>query len=319
MCGGCGTTNGVNDVRCGVCAAERSVGRGTAEPFGPGEVGGAGDATIDATIVSPVVPVYTRDVGGEPGWSAGSAGTAPMPGGTVGPPTSLGGPGTIPGPPHSGGTGRTAALVAALALLAVLVGVGAFLLVGGGDDSGADGRASGTGGASDRDPSDDADLDSGADDDLDADRDDEVVSDTTDPRDGDASVVVTTEPRSTTRSATLWAGQARLRDAPNLTAHDTVTFENREGMPITVIGPMVDGWLEVEADGSHGYLYAGLVVPPEADYCVALIGDSWPHSRASTRVVVSLRSDAEGYHAVILPEGDTVWVLWSDFKETRCS
>ncbi|MBX3313665.1 MAG: SH3 domain-containing protein [Actinobacteria bacterium] len=138
--------------------------------------------------------------------------------------------------------------------------------------------------------------------------------------DEDPVVIVTTpttEPVAATRQAQLWARTAKLRDAPRLDATEIRTFTDEEGRAVTVIGALDAGWYEVEIDGMHGFLYGGLVTPPDPGHCVLLMGDGWPYAKQSTRVIVSI--SPSGDLVATLPEGGEVVVTSGDIRDQQCA
>jgi hypothetical protein len=229
---------------------------------------------------------------------------------TGGPAPGAAGPGFVPGAAAPDDPAkrrkRTILLAAVAAILAIGIGVGAALVVsGGGNDKEQATEADGTDGATAPD-----DVRSSTS--LDPST-VETVATTAPP-----AVVTTTAPVETRRTTTFWAGVAVMRDRPNVSGNEVRRFTSAEGRSITVIGEIQNGWYQAEADGASGYVYAGLIRPVDGAYCVGEMGDWWPYSRQSTRIVFSSTSNDGEYHLAWLPDGRQVTVRPSEMDSQLC-
>lgn len=302
VCSSCSTTNAAGDQHCAVCDGPRPTTGQT--PTGA------------STPVVPVVPppgpppsapspnlIRTGGMALPPSDAMPPSSTGfPPPGATAQPfgaapaPTGAPAPGEPTGPPSRT---RLALLAVVFALLAVGVGVGAFLLVSGSKKS-------------DRTTTRTADAESGA------------TRDPVRPEPAPTSApprtvaeTTTTEPELTTRSGQTWGDTSKLRTAPRLDAGE-IAYRGGKGTPLTVFGTAEDGWYEVEVDGKRGYMYAGLVVPPDPGFCVVSGPGYWVDRFGSAMLYVHDETDEDGWTLVVAPDRETFESL-TDAKERRCS
>jgi len=311
-CADCSTTNAPGDDRCAVCGSSRPTDATSVLPVPPSPYGsprpGSGSAgstptgphqggVIGSAPVGPSVPVIAR---GAPGAGQGAAPAAPIAAPTAG---------VVAGGGGAPGSSRTALLVAVVAVLAVAVGVGAFLLVsgGGGGDEGP--AREPVERASETNDGDEGEARAGEVEPVEVEVEEE-------PEPVEVLTTTTAEALPKERQARLWAGTVKLRPEPDLAVEGT-ELGDVEGRTVTVLGPMVDGWYEVELDGRRGYMYAGLVVPPEPGWCVVLGPDAWLTDFGATRLVVDYSLGFEVGMAT-LPDGGSYVVGPDDVREQRC-
>jgi hypothetical protein len=228
--------------------------------------------------------------------------------------------GSLPPTPAPTSSGR-GPLIAVLAVLVVaLVGiVGAVALVGGDDDDVS------------------AEADGFTDDGF---TDDEFTGDGLPPEELEAAaapstsrVPTTTRPPSTTtmvrRTATLHAGEAVIREAPDLYSRELARFRDREGMSFEVLEEAdADGWYRVRIDGTEGYLFGAFVLPPTRGYCVATGRGGAPRyydefdgtiteETSGNRVLIT-SPGATGDVPVVLPGGRRGYVWSGDIDVVAC-
>ncbi|MCU1371015.1 MAG: hypothetical protein JWO77_2209 [Ilumatobacteraceae bacterium] len=310
-CAACATANEPTESSCVVCHIPRPVAPPPASP-----------PPADPTRVPVASTTWTPAAAGPP-----SPGGAPAGQGGVPLVTATAAPEPPASTPRRGGV-PVAALVAVVILIAAVAGV-VFLTSGGGDD-GSDVSA---------------DLDDGnayVDDagSVDSSTVDDTTSEYDDYGEGDeeynldeetgTTLETTTVPAETTRSARLFAGDAKLRSAPSLTASDVARFTGRDGAALEVIGePTPEGWYHVRIDGQEGYLFGVFVLPPAPGFCVATSvdgvppvwddhGEPIPDEKSGNKVLITSSVPDSGGWSVVLPGGRSGHVLAGDLTQPVC-
>lgn len=163
-------------------------------------------------------------------------------------------------------------LVAAVAVLGVVAGLAAFVLVGAANsDRGEQVRSGAAASPSREDRTSREDRNDGP-------RDEETgaASGQDEDRDDDVDPAVVQSPTSRARpsgdgirSATLYSGDAKIRSSPDLGGAEVARISGRDRAPMEVIGDMDDnGWYRVRIDDSEGYLFGAFVLPPAYGSCV---------------------------------------------------
>lgn len=136
-------------------------------------------------------------------------------------------------------------------------------------------------------------------------------------------VVETTTTAGTTTTAApapvykrVWAGVGFLRDAPSVDGNKVMKVGENDNARLLDATPR-SGWYNVEIGGTSGWIYGGLMTPPDPGHCVLEIDDRRWNADA-TRLIGTVHGD---YVAIIPPRpgGNTDSVWLSDAKDYVCS
>ena len=317
LCGMCQTVNEATGQACAVCGTARADATSSSGQPGP-----------EATT-TPVAPSPTPAGQGAPAaWSSPPT-SAPATPGQDAPGQHAPGQGVAaPDGPPPGPSRRRWLVPAAVVAAVALIGGGAYAAA-----RAAVGDEATTVRTDDRE--DEAPV---LDDTSDQEGDDPAPADDTDrtTTTEEAPTLTTTPPPTLAeagRSARLWAGEAVLRDQPDLTGAELARFRDSDGLELEILDEAspTTAWYRVRVPSTdqEGYLFGAFVLDPAPGLCVAVTWDGEPAdayrddgstiaAQSGTKVLVVDGAQSSDRWAVVLPDGQRGWVDPGNFDDVRC-
>jgi len=222
-----------------------------------------------------------------------------------------------PAPPPGRSASRYVLPALAAVLLAVVVGVGAAVMAGGGDSEES------TDGGGTTAPVTTAPVTTAP-----------VAGQGDEESDTGASADASTTTAATTtmppaRPGELFAGDAKVRDAPALAGVELLRITGESGLPLEIVeeATLERPWYRVRVRGVEGYVFGAFVLRPAPGLCVAAgngtppvydtFGTPLPDEKSGDKVLITGPAQ-NGSHPVVLPGGARGFVSTGDVGPPQC-